>query len=139
MSGLELTLLGIAGAGLFGYLFLRAQWARDRRSKDMKDTSDRIDAVAQEYVGLVRSHQSSNLAGMLRAKVLSLESGEEVQAACQAIVHSGVSHPIPQMYLDLLEGVDLLQFFQVLSERSDDMVYDSRVKSMIEELKRAGK
>jgi hypothetical protein len=138
MSPLELTLLGIAGAGLFGYLFLKAQWARDRGSKEMEDTSDRTDAVAQEYVRLFRSHQSSNLPGMLRANVLSLRSGEEVQATCQAIVQNGVSHPIPQVYLDLLQGVDLLQFFQVLSERPEDMNYSSRVKGIIEELKKAG-
>jgi len=103
------------------------------------ERENRITKALESYRALVHSTQSSNLNGMLRAGVLSLESSDEVAHACQRIKSEGLTLGIPDTYMTELRDCDLLLFFKLLSQRPDDARTGGGVRRIIEEVRNSQK
>jgi hypothetical protein len=105
-----------------------------RRDKQAEETV-RIRGVVDRYRQLVVSYDSDGLTSMLKAGVLSLQSGDEVQEACRLIKTERLPPAIPEVYMAQLDGVDLLAFFNLVSARRAEHAHDDAVTRIIKELK----
>ncbi|MGD0822912.1 MAG: hypothetical protein ABSA71_19450 [Desulfomonilia bacterium] len=96
----------------------------------------RIHGVVSRYRDLVNSVTTSDMNGMLRAGVLGLNSSEEVAEACSIIEAQGLTPGIQKIYMDELQGADLLLFFRLLQKRPlYELCDDGCVRRIIREVK----
>jgi hypothetical protein len=108
----------------------------DLRRKTEEERVKRIHGVVSQYRDLVNSVTTSAMNGMLRAGVLGLNSSEEVAEACSMIEAQGLIPGIQKIYMDELQGADLLLFFRLLQKRPlYELCDDGCVRRIIREVK----
>ncbi len=112
-----------------------AEKENERRRLD-SEIEERVQRVVDNYRDLALSLKSSNLDGLLRAGVLSLENSSEVEEVCRRIEQQGLTPGIPSAYKPELEAADLMHFFQLLQENPKMARTDSGVRRLATTAKR---
>lgn len=121
MVSISVVLTGVAAAvAIIAFVVSMIHRRADQQHQEIlrvqQSKDARINGVVAAYAKLERSCQSSNLLGMLKAGVLSLESSDEVREANLRIIKLGISPGVPNEFAMKLEGADLLRFFNLVNE-----------------------
>jgi hypothetical protein len=135
MTAVQLTLLGIAASASIALLILWVKRKDARHRSAALAREQRIVGVVNRYRELVRTLESSNLAGMLKAGVLGLATGDEVDEACRRIQKEGLTPAIPATYREELGTGDPLVFFKLLQLHQDQMGDDAVVRQLARQAK----
>lgn len=88
-----------------------------RRQKERKDDERyaRITDIISTYISNVRSNKDSELSGLLRAGILTLDNDEEIRKVCSEIIRHNERDPL-RRYRKLLKDIDLKGFFEAASK-----------------------